>query len=118
MRKSTGSYPSLTVDKHRENGRGPCRCGAARRDRREGRGTVRGIAAVDAPVGDTRPRESPAGFPARVWEPKRLHLRLFQIAGRIARRSRRLWLNLSVHAPFGHLVATAMTRLQALPQLA
>jgi hypothetical protein len=54
------------------------------------------------------------GTPARVWEPKRLRLRLFQIA----RRSRRLWLNLSAHAPFGHLVATAMTALKALPQLA
>lgn len=58
------------------------------------------------------------GTPARVWEPKRLRLRLFQIAGRITRRSRRLWLNLSAHARFGHLAATAMTRLKALPQLA
>ena len=57
------------------------------------------------------------GTPARVWEPKRLRLRLFQIAGRIARRSRRLWLNLSAHAPFAHLVTTAMTRLEALPHL-
>jgi Transposase DDE domain group 1 len=58
------------------------------------------------------------GTPARVWEPKRLRLRLFQIAGRVARRSRRLWLHLSAHAPFGHLVTTAMTALKALPQLA
>jgi len=58
------------------------------------------------------------GTRARVWEPKRLRLRLFQIAGRIARRSRRLWLNLSAHAPFAHLVTTAMTALKALPQLA
>jgi hypothetical protein len=55
------------------------------------------------------------GTPARVWEPKRLRLRLFQIAGRIARRSRRLWINLSAHAPSGHLVTTAMTALTAAP---
>jgi hypothetical protein len=34
MRKSTGSYPSLTVDTTAEKGRGPCRCGAADRGRR------------------------------------------------------------------------------------
>ena len=58
------------------------------------------------------------GTDARVWEPKRLRLRLFSIAGRIARRSRRTWLRLSAHAPFGHLVTGGLARLNALPQLA
>ena len=35
------------------------------------------------------------GEDARVWEPKRLRLRLFSIAGSIALRSRRTWLRLS-----------------------
>ena len=56
------------------------------------------------------------GTDARVWEPKRLRLRLFSIAGRIARRSRRTWLRLSAHAPFGHLVTTGLARLNAHPQ--
>ncbi len=34
------------------------------------------------------------GQPARRWEPKRLRLRLFSIAGRLARRSRRTVLHL------------------------
>jgi hypothetical protein len=59
-----------------------------------------------------------AGTDARVWEPKRLRLRLFSIAGRIARRSRRTWLRLSAHAPFGHLITTGLHRLNALPKLA
>ena len=57
------------------------------------------------------------GTDARVWEPKRLRLRLFSIAGRTARRSRRTRLHLSVHAPFGHLITTGLGRLNALPQL-
>ncbi len=51
------------------------------------------------------------GTDARVWEPKRLRLRLFSIAGRIVRRSRRTWLHLSAHAPFGHLIPTGLRRL-------
>ena len=57
-----------------------------------------------------------AGTDARVWEPKRLRLRLFSIAGRIARRSRRTWLSLSRIAPFGHLVTTGLARLNAHPE--
>jgi hypothetical protein len=53
---------------------------------------------------------------ARVWEPKRLRLRLFSIAGSIARHSRRTWLHLSAHAPHVNLVTSALTRLQGLPQ--
>lgn len=59
-----------------------------------------------------------AGTDARVWEPKRLRLRLFSIAGSLARKSRRTWLHLSGHAPFGYLITTGMARLSALPQLA
>jgi len=58
---------------------------------------------------------APAGTSARVWEPERLRLRLFQIAVRIAHRSRRTWLHLSAQAPFGHLVITGLARLNALP---
>ena len=56
------------------------------------------------------------GTDARVWEPKRLRLRLFAIAGRITRRSRRTRLQLSAHAPYGHLIITGLARLKALPQ--
>jgi len=58
-----------------------------------------------------------AGTEARVWEPKRLRLRLFSIAGSLARKSRRTWLRLSAHAPFGNLITTGLARLQALPQV-
>jgi hypothetical protein len=58
------------------------------------------------------------GTDARVWEPKRLRLRLFSIAGSIALRSRRTWLRLSAHAPHVSLVTTGLNRLQALPQVA
>jgi len=56
------------------------------------------------------------GDDARVWEPKRLRLRLFSIAGSIARHSRRTWLHLSAHAPHVRLVTSGLTRLQELPQ--
>lgn len=41
------------------------------------------------------------GTEARVWEPKRLRLRLFSIVGRTARQCRRTWLDPSAHAPSG-----------------
>jgi hypothetical protein len=50
--------------------------------------------------------------PARRWEPKRLRLRLFSIAGRIARHARRTRLRLPRHAPWSDLLLTALTRLQ------
>ena len=56
------------------------------------------------------------GGDARVWEPKRLRLRLFSIAGSIAHHSRRTWLHLAAHAPHVDLITTGLTRLQALPQ--
>lgn len=55
------------------------------------------------------------GTDARRWEPKRLRLRLFSVAGTTARRSRRVWLHLSDHAPHRHLFTAGLTRLHALP---
>ncbi len=54
------------------------------------------------------------GTQARPWEPKRLRLRLFSVAGTIARRSRRGYLHLSGHAPHLHLFTTGLTRLHTL----
>ncbi len=48
------------------------------------------------------------GTDARRWEPKRLRLRLFSVAGTIARKSRRVWLHLSGHAPHRHLFTTGL----------
>lgn len=56
-----------------------------------------------------------ADHPARRWEPKRLRLRLFTIAGRIARHARQTHLRLSAHASWGDLIETALARLAALP---
>jgi hypothetical protein len=55
---------------------------------------------------------------ARRWEPKRLRLRLFSVAGRIARHARQIHLRLSAHAPWTELVLTAHRRLHGLPRLA
>jgi hypothetical protein len=51
--------------------------------------------------------------PARRWEPKRLRLRLFSIAGRLARTGRRTILHLAAHAPWAPLLAEAITNLRA-----
>ena len=56
-----------------------------------------------------------AGTQARRWEPKRLRLKLFSVAGTTARRSRRVWLHLSGHAPHRHLFTTGLARLALLP---
>ncbi|PFG50168.1 DDE family transposase [Amycolatopsis sulphurea] len=58
------------------------------------------------------------GHHARRWEPKRLRLRLFSIAGRIACHARRVHLRLAGHAPWADLVLTAYQRLHDLPRLA
>jgi hypothetical protein len=55
-------------------------------------------------------------YKARRWEPKRLRLRLFSIAGRIARHARRTHLRLARHAPWAELILTACQRLHHLPQ--
>jgi hypothetical protein len=52
---------------------------------------------------------------ARRWEPKRLRLRLFSIAGRLADHGRTRRLHLSAHAPWADLLATLITTLQGLP---
>jgi len=54
-----------------------------------------------------------ADHPARRWEPKRLRLRLFTIAGTLACRSRQTWLRLSRTAPWTPLLLTALDRLTA-----
>lgn len=52
--------------------------------------------------------------PARRWEPKRLRLRLFSIAGRLTRSGRRTVLHLSRHARWAALLLRAITTLRAL----
>src|SRR5215813_3800573 len=51
--------------------------------------------------------------PARAWEPKRLRLRLFSAAGRLARGGRRLRLRIAASWPWADQLTTAITRLQA-----
>lgn len=55
------------------------------------------------------------GHEARRWEPKRLRLRLFSIAGRITRTGRRTHLHVCATAPWAGLLVTAITRLQTAP---
>jgi hypothetical protein len=52
---------------------------------------------------------------ARHWEPKRLRLRLFSVAARLARSGRRLRLRLAERWPWTAEITAAVTRLQALP---
>jgi hypothetical protein len=52
---------------------------------------------------------------ARRWEPKRLRLRVFAAAGRLARTGRRLRLRLAERWPWARQITIAVTRLQALP---
>jgi hypothetical protein len=51
---------------------------------------------------------------ARRWEPKRLRLRIFTVAGRIARGGRRPRLRITARWPWATLIAGAFTRLQDL----
>jgi Transposase DDE domain group 1 len=51
---------------------------------------------------------------ARRWEPKRLRLRLFSAAGRLARGGRRLRLRIASRWPWAQQITAAVTRLQAL----
>ena len=52
---------------------------------------------------------------ARRWEPKRLRLRLFSIAARIAAHGRTRRLHLSAHAPWASLLSQMINTLQAIP---
>ena len=54
---------------------------------------------------------------ARRREPKRLRLRLFAVAGRIASHARRVCHRLAGHAPWADLVLIAYQRLHDLPRL-
>jgi hypothetical protein len=51
----------------------------------------------------------------RRWEPKRLRLRVFAVAGRLVRGGRRLRLRLAERWPWAGEITAAVTRLQALP---
>jgi Transposase DDE domain group 1 len=53
--------------------------------------------------------------PARRWEPKRLRLRIFQVAARLAKGGRRLRLRLASRWPWAGLITTTIARLQMLP---
>ena len=53
--------------------------------------------------------------PGRRWEPKRLRLRIFAVAGRIVRGGRRLRLRLAERWPWTGQITAATARLQALP---
>jgi hypothetical protein len=52
---------------------------------------------------------------ARRWEPRRLRLRLFSVAGRLASSGRRLRLRLAERWPWTGQITAATARLQALP---
>jgi hypothetical protein len=56
-----------------------------------------------------------AGHDARRWEPKRLPLRLFSIAARLAHHGRTRRLHLSAQAPWARLLADMIDTLQAIP---
>ncbi len=51
---------------------------------------------------------------ARRWEPKRLRLRIFSVAGRIVRGGRRLRLRLAARWPWARDITAGIARLQAL----
>ena len=53
-----------------------------------------------------------AGHDARRWEPKRLRLRLFSIAARLAEHGRTRRLHLSAHAPWAGLLAQIIKTLR------
>jgi hypothetical protein len=52
---------------------------------------------------------------ARSWEPKRLRLRIYAVAGRLARSGRRLRLRLAERWPWAAAITAAAARLQTLP---
>ena len=55
------------------------------------------------------------GHQARRWEPKRLRLRLFFVAGRLARSARRVVLHLNNTGRWTDLLLTLITTLCGLP---
>lgn len=55
-----------------------------------------------------------ADTPARLWEPKRLRTRLFEVAGKLIHSGRQRILHLAQTAPDAQLLLTGITRLRAL----
>jgi hypothetical protein len=55
------------------------------------------------------------GHPARAWEPKRLRLRLFTVAGRVITTARRRTLRINDRWPWADLLTQAHTALAAVP---
>ncbi|WP_405463822.1 IS1380 family transposase [Streptomyces jietaisiensis] len=53
--------------------------------------------------------------PARLWEPRRLRLRLFSTAAQLVTTGRRRILRLARHWPWTHLITDALARLDTLP---
>ncbi len=53
--------------------------------------------------------------PARLWEPKRLRLRLFSAAAQLVTTGRRRILRLAKHWPWTDVITEALQRLAALP---
>ncbi|PZH08635.1 IS1380 family transposase [Streptomyces sp. NTH33] len=53
--------------------------------------------------------------PARLWEPRRLRLRLFSAAAQLVTTGRRRYLRLAHHWPWTHLITEALARLNTLP---
>lgn len=52
---------------------------------------------------------------ARLWEPRRLRLRMFSPAGQLITTGRRQILRLARHWPWTHVVTSALERLDQLP---
>lgn len=53
--------------------------------------------------------------PARLWEPKRLRMRLFSAAAQLVTTGRRRTLRFAPHWPWTHLITAAHQRLHAIP---
>jgi Transposase DDE domain group 1 len=51
--------------------------------------------------------------PARRWEPRRLRLRIFAVAGRLVRGGRRLRLRVAANWPWAAHLTAAVTRMHA-----
>ncbi|MCQ8836585.1 transposase, partial [Streptomyces malaysiensis] len=51
----------------------------------------------------------------RLWEPRRLRLRLFSIAAQLVTTGRRRYLRLARHWPWAHVIMQALARLDTLP---
>ena len=92
----------------RTPGCGTCPCTATTRTRSGARSSRWPVSCWPGP------RCSPCTAPARRWEPKRLRLRLFAVAGRIVRGGRRLRLRLAARWPWTRDITAAIGRLHAL----